>query len=346
MSSYGDGGEFARRTISCGTTSCSAPGSPRSRVKFLCSHGGKILPRPSDGQLKYVGGETRVISVPRDISFQELMKRMTYLIDGEMILKYQLASEDLDALVTVKSEEDLQHMFDEMEHYHMMGCPRMRTFLFPLNNILIENNPTDLLPLDHRYIFTINGMACSPVSAPVKHLPTAIITKHLGLGLGSVPSSTCTSPRSPDSYAAEAFNSEHWLRTTPTHQNATLGNNMHKIKSSPSICNLNNIQQQQSNHYSHQLPHQYYQNSATHHGHSGYRSPNPPPLDTHNHRSSGLVSMRSGNRFQPDSAPNPSYYYGSRDQNRGPGYCNKCTHHDNCSHFLDTRTIDRQGTLP
>ncbi|KAJ0773473.1 hypothetical protein HanOQP8_Chr03g0099701 [Helianthus annuus] len=47
----------------------SAAGSPRSKVKFLCSHGGKILPRPADGHLKYVGGETRVVSVPRTITF-------------------------------------------------------------------------------------------------------------------------------------------------------------------------------------------------------------------------------------------------------------------------------------
>ena len=45
------------------------PSSPKSRVKFLCSHGGRILPRPIDGQLKYVGGETRVIAIPRDITF-------------------------------------------------------------------------------------------------------------------------------------------------------------------------------------------------------------------------------------------------------------------------------------
>lgn len=70
MNSYVNGGVFASRTLSCNSAPCSAPGSPKSRVKFLCSHGGKIFPRPSDGQLKYVGGETRVISVPMDISFQ------------------------------------------------------------------------------------------------------------------------------------------------------------------------------------------------------------------------------------------------------------------------------------
>lgn len=43
--------------------------SPKNRVKLLCSHGGKILPRPSDGVLKYVGGETRVVAFSRETKF-------------------------------------------------------------------------------------------------------------------------------------------------------------------------------------------------------------------------------------------------------------------------------------
>lgn len=43
--------------------------SPKSRVKLLCSYGGKILPRPTDGVLKYVGGETRVVAFSRGSSF-------------------------------------------------------------------------------------------------------------------------------------------------------------------------------------------------------------------------------------------------------------------------------------
>ena len=46
--------------------------SPRNRVKFLCSYGGKILPRQGDANLKYVGGETRVVAVPRHIKFSGL----------------------------------------------------------------------------------------------------------------------------------------------------------------------------------------------------------------------------------------------------------------------------------
>lgn len=261
------------------------------------------------------------------------MKRLTYLIDGEMILKYQLATEDLDALVTVKSEEDLVHMFDEMEHYQIMGFPRMRTFLFPVNHVVMDEQ----LPLDQRYIFSING-----ITSPARHhqnpisisIPNPNHSKHIR----SVASSTCTSPRSPDSCATEGFNAEAWPYTNNNQ-------NMHKIQSSPSICNLI-IPQQQNNHYSHyhQLPPQYYQNSSIpHHDHFDYRSPNP----THA-RPGGRTDAA---RFKLDSSP-PSYYYPSRDHNRGGiGYCTIEMHHDNCTNFsdkrlIDRRLIDRQGTLP
>ncbi|GMH24865.1 hypothetical protein Nepgr_026708 [Nepenthes gracilis] len=69
--------------------------SPTGRVKFFCSYGGKILARPSDGVLKYVGGETRVIAVSREITISELMKKITSLFEGDSVLKYQIASGNL-----------------------------------------------------------------------------------------------------------------------------------------------------------------------------------------------------------------------------------------------------------
>ncbi|KAM1043753.1 hypothetical protein PS2_034708 [Malus domestica] len=38
------------------------------RVRFMCSFGGKILPRPHDNQLRYVGGDTRIVVVHRTVS--------------------------------------------------------------------------------------------------------------------------------------------------------------------------------------------------------------------------------------------------------------------------------------
>lgn len=43
--------------------------SSPSTIKFLCSYGGKIVPRYPDGKLRYHGGETRVLAVDRSISF-------------------------------------------------------------------------------------------------------------------------------------------------------------------------------------------------------------------------------------------------------------------------------------
>ncbi|KAL0357213.1 UNVERIFIED_CONTAM: hypothetical protein Scaly_1407000 [Sesamum calycinum] len=136
-----DAAVISRRIIPSGSAPCSAPGSPRSRLKFLCSHGGKILPAPLTANSK-------------------LMTKLTYLIDGEMILKYQVLSEDLDALISVKSDEDLCHMFEEIDRYESAGSPRMRAFLFPVNPIVMENQIGSAEPhaVEQRYIDSINGI--------------------------------------------------------------------------------------------------------------------------------------------------------------------------------------------
>ncbi|XP_078439417.1 kinase superfamily with octicosapeptide/Phox/Bem1p domain-containing protein [Wolffia australiana] len=102
------------------------------RVKFLCSFGGSILPRPLDGKLRYVGGETRIVSVPRDVTYEELMLRMRDLFDGAWSLKYQQPDEDLDALISVVNDDDVTNM---MEEYDKLGAggdgfTRLRIFLF------------------------------------------------------------------------------------------------------------------------------------------------------------------------------------------------------------------------
>ncbi|KAF6138536.1 hypothetical protein GIB67_022570 [Kingdonia uniflora] len=105
------------------------------RVKFLCSFNGSIMPRPQDGKLRYVGGETRIVSLPRDINFDELMNRMRELFEGASVLKYQQPDEDLDALVSVVNDDDVTNM---MEEYDKLGSgdgfTRLRMFLFPQQN--------------------------------------------------------------------------------------------------------------------------------------------------------------------------------------------------------------------
>eukprot|EP01018_Ginkgo_biloba_P011153 Gb_12413 [translate_table: standard] len=106
--------------------------SGSNRVKFLCSHGGKILPRPGDGKLRYVGGETRVVAASRSITFADFIAKMGEVCGSSVSLKYQLPSEDLDALVSVTSNEDLENMLEEYERFEAKeGASKVRIFLFP-----------------------------------------------------------------------------------------------------------------------------------------------------------------------------------------------------------------------
>ncbi|KAK3020132.1 hypothetical protein RJ639_004600 [Escallonia herrerae] len=85
-------------------------------IKFLCSYGGKILPRYPDGKLRYHGGDTRLLAVDRSISFSELMVKLGELCGSSSVtLRCQLPTEDLDALVSITSDEDLANLIEEYE---------------------------------------------------------------------------------------------------------------------------------------------------------------------------------------------------------------------------------------
>ncbi|PON48762.1 PB1 domain containing protein [Parasponia andersonii] len=230
--------------------------SPKNKLKFLCSHGGKILPRPADGHLKYVGGETRVISVRRDITFSELKKRLTDIIDGDMVLKYQLSPEDLDALVSVRSEEDLKHMLNEYDRQETQGSPKLRTFLFPSKPTNAQDNPQPAAfmephsSLEQRYIDAINGVVRTtrrPKIAPI---------------IISTPTSanSCSpNSNSPEHHAAAAAAAAAGLEPFSNgYQGST--NNMHRVQSSPALYRPNSPQSNNATHrpqpYHYVSPHQ------------------------------------------------------------------------------------------
>ncbi|KAH1107828.1 hypothetical protein J1N35_011596 [Gossypium stocksii] len=148
------------------------------RLKFLCSFLGSILPRPQDGKLRYVGGETRIVSLPRDISYEELMNKMRELYDAAAVLKYQQPDEDLDALVSVVNDDDVTNM---MEEYEKLGAgdgfTRLRIFLFSHpdregSSHYVDGDERDT---ERRYVDALNSLnegsdfkKCdSPVMAPV-----------------------------------------------------------------------------------------------------------------------------------------------------------------------------------
>ncbi|KAG9446492.1 hypothetical protein H6P81_012620 [Aristolochia fimbriata] len=89
--------------------------SSEATLKLLCSYGGKILPRHPDGKLRYVGGETRVLAVDRSIAFSDLLVKLSELYGSPVSLRCQLPTEDLDALVSITSDEDLANLIEEYD---------------------------------------------------------------------------------------------------------------------------------------------------------------------------------------------------------------------------------------
>lgn len=144
-----------------GYTSSEASDSSATKMKVLCSFGGKILPRPSDGKLRYVGGETRIIRIRKDISWQILRQKALEVYNQFHVIKYQLPGEDLDALVSVSCDEDLQNM---MEEYNELGdregSQRIRMFLFSMSDLAEAQSSLSSMDGDSeiQFVVAVNGM--------------------------------------------------------------------------------------------------------------------------------------------------------------------------------------------
>ncbi|KAM0840912.1 hypothetical protein ACQ4PT_059322 [Festuca glaucescens] len=110
-------------------------GGGSEKMKLLCSLGGRILPRPGDGTLRYAGGDTRIVSVPRGVALQDLLARLSDAYGGatgpHFAVKYQLPDEGLDALISVSSSEDLDNMVEEYDKL-AVASPKLRVFIFPI----------------------------------------------------------------------------------------------------------------------------------------------------------------------------------------------------------------------
>lgn len=89
--------------------------------------------RPHDNQLRYVGGDTRIVAVNRHTTFAALLGKLSKLVGNPNInIKYQLPNEDLDSLITVTTEEDLENMMEEYDRLTQnQKSARLRLFLFP-----------------------------------------------------------------------------------------------------------------------------------------------------------------------------------------------------------------------
>ncbi|OAY48669.1 uncharacterized protein LOC110618020 isoform X2 [Manihot esculenta] len=144
-----------------GYASSGASDNLSGKMKVLCSFGGKILPRPSDGKLRYVGGETRIIRITRDISWQELKQKTLSIYDQVQVIKYQLPGEDLDALVSVSSDEDLVNMMEEWSEVEdREGSQKLRMFLFSMSDLDDAQFGLGSAEGDSeiQYVVAVNGM--------------------------------------------------------------------------------------------------------------------------------------------------------------------------------------------
>ncbi|KAE9585018.1 putative protein kinase TKL-Pl-6 family [Lupinus albus] len=130
-------------------------------MKFLCSFGGRILPRPCDGKLRYVGGQTRILRIRKDISWQELLQKALLIYNQVHVIKYQLPGEDLDALVSVSSDEDLQNMMEECNHLEdREGSQKLRMFFFSMSDLEDAQFGLGSMGDDSeiQYFVAVNGM--------------------------------------------------------------------------------------------------------------------------------------------------------------------------------------------
>jgi hypothetical protein len=139
------------------------------RLRFMCSFGGKILPRPHDNQLRYVGGETRIVAVSRHSTFASLLNKLSKLSGiTNLTVKYQLPNEDLDALITVTTDEDVENMLEEYERIahnqnpgSVSSSARLRLFLFSADSVSRASSISSLLDgsakREHWFLDALNG---------------------------------------------------------------------------------------------------------------------------------------------------------------------------------------------
>lgn len=142
-------------------------------IKFLCSYGGKILPRYPDGKLRYLGGQTRVLAVDRSISFPELMLKLAELCGASVSLRCQLPTEDLDALVSITCDEDLGNLIEEYDRAASpLSALKIRAFLSPPKSIKKISPPPSSASSSSSY-------GTAPISTPRSPAPAPAARDHI-----------------------------------------------------------------------------------------------------------------------------------------------------------------------
>ncbi|KAF9586846.1 hypothetical protein IFM89_039947 [Coptis chinensis] len=104
------------------SSSSSSSSLQPKKVKLCCSYNGTFQPKPPSGKLRYIGGETRIVSIDRNISFMQLVYRISQLCPTILTtcfcIKYQLPesnNEDDTPLVSITTDEDVKCMIEEYD---------------------------------------------------------------------------------------------------------------------------------------------------------------------------------------------------------------------------------------
>lgn len=84
-------------------------------VRFMCYFGGEIRLGPNDNKLRYVGGDTHIITVHRSSTFLALHTKplkLAGMAESDISVKYQLPNGEL---ISVTSDEDVENMMAEYD---------------------------------------------------------------------------------------------------------------------------------------------------------------------------------------------------------------------------------------
>ncbi|XP_040377730.1 uncharacterized protein LOC121053831 [Oryza brachyantha] len=153
-------------------------GGGEETMRFLCSHGGRLVPCGPDAGLHYVGGDTRALVVPRDVAFRDLRARLAEKAGAAVnAVRYRLADDGLDEdlLVSVTCDEELAHMRDE---YDRLKATRptasFRVFVSTAGAGAHQRRPPLAPPMMRRTRSEqdLSGRAC-PCPRPPAGLPAA-----------------------------------------------------------------------------------------------------------------------------------------------------------------------------
>ncbi|KAM0934973.1 putative protein kinase TKL-Pl-6 family [Dioscorea sansibarensis] len=149
----------------------------QQKLKLVCSLGGCFAPRHPYGELRYVGGETRIISVDRrGINISKLRSGISdFSRNGNFSLFYQLPKppssrpeEAPPRLILIETDEDVHRMVEDHDRLATMGkVPRLRVFIY---------NETSSL-----YGYAASTGFCSQ-SGHYDHIQHGILKEELGLG--------------------------------------------------------------------------------------------------------------------------------------------------------------------